>query len=172
VVVAVGIWSLRGQRLTTRTVWFRAPQYVSYQWSRDGVDIGGATGGALTPHSTGEYTCTVTAQNQAGSSTQTSKPLAIFKVGKPKLNNKRGTATISITAHGAGAVKLVGKNVSSQRSKIGKSTRVKLTVKPKGRAKRSLKRKGKVAVKVTITFTPTGGTATSQNRSILLKRKR
>jgi uncharacterized protein (DUF2147 family) len=49
---------------------FRAPASFAYQWKRNGVDI--ATGPTFTPNAAGDYTCTVTATNQAGSTLQTS----------------------------------------------------------------------------------------------------
>jgi PKD domain len=51
---------------------YRAPASFAYQWKRNGSDI--ATGAAFTPTSTraGDYTCIVTATNQAGSTSQTS----------------------------------------------------------------------------------------------------
>ena len=49
---------------------FRAPAGFAYQWKRNGSNI--ATGPTFTANLTGDYTCTVTAINQAGSTSQTS----------------------------------------------------------------------------------------------------
>jgi DNA-binding beta-propeller fold protein YncE len=49
---------------------FRAPSGVAYRWKRNGSKI--ASGPAFTPNVTGDYTCTVTATNQAGSTSRTS----------------------------------------------------------------------------------------------------
>jgi len=49
---------------------FRAPASFAYQWKRNGANI--ATGPTFTPTQAGDYTCTVTAANQAGSTSQTS----------------------------------------------------------------------------------------------------
>ena len=43
---------------------FRAPASFAYQWKRNGSNI--ATGPTFTPNLAGDYTCTVTATNQAG----------------------------------------------------------------------------------------------------------
>ena len=48
---------------------FGAPAGFAYQWEKDGSII--ATGATLTPTS-GDYTCTVTAKNQAGETSRTS----------------------------------------------------------------------------------------------------
>ena len=44
---------------------YRAPASFAYQWQRNGSNI--ATGPTFTPSLAGDYTCTVTATNQAGS---------------------------------------------------------------------------------------------------------
>jgi DNA-binding beta-propeller fold protein YncE len=53
---------------------YRAPQTFSYQWSRDGADIAGATASSIAAGSAGDYRCRVTAANHAGATTQTSAP--------------------------------------------------------------------------------------------------
>jgi hypothetical protein len=55
---------------------YRAPRSFSYQWSRDGTEISGATAAQLTATATpGSYRCEVTAANHAGSGVpQTSAP--------------------------------------------------------------------------------------------------
>ena len=49
---------------------FRAPASFAYQWKKNGSTI--ATGPTFTPNLAGDYTCTVTATNQAGDTLQTS----------------------------------------------------------------------------------------------------
>jgi hypothetical protein len=51
---------------------FRAPSRFAYRWKRNGSNI--AASPAFTPNQTGDYTCTVTASNQAGSASRTSPP--------------------------------------------------------------------------------------------------
>jgi hypothetical protein len=46
---------------------------------------------------------------------------------------------------------------------------VNLTVQATGRTKKTLNRAGRLKVKVTITFTPTGGTTRSRSVVVLLK---
>ena len=50
---------------------FRAPASFAYQWTRNGSNIA-QTSATFTPNLAGDYTCTVTATNQAGSTSQTS----------------------------------------------------------------------------------------------------
>jgi hypothetical protein len=49
--------------------------------------------------------------------------------------------------------------------------KVKLTVQATGKAKQTLARVGHVKVKVTITFTPTGGPARSRSTTVVLRRR-
>jgi hypothetical protein len=55
---------------------YRAPQRFSYSWTRNGAPIPGASGNTHVPSADGDYRCTVTASNPAGSSSQTSAPRA------------------------------------------------------------------------------------------------
>jgi ribonuclease PH len=47
-----------------------------------------------------------------------------------------------------------------------------LTVKPRGAAARTLKRKGTAKVKATVRFTPTGGTARTRATTVKLIKRR
>src|SRR4029079_4051128 len=109
-------------------------------------------------------------------------PSNAFELGKTKLNKKKGTATIAVSVPAAGDLTLTGKNVAPQKTSgrelLGSSSlrpvaagTSELKVKAKGKAKRKLKSKGKVKVKATITFTPNGGAASVQSRSVKLVKR-
>jgi DNA-binding beta-propeller fold protein YncE len=166
---------------------YRAPQSFAYRWSRDGADISGASSRLITANSPGEYRCRVTATNHAGSRAQTSDPHTVqpgppplqptsspsnsLTLGKPKLNNKNGTAKLPVTVPGPGTLVLSGKTVAKQRATPKQAGNVKLLIKPKGSAKSKLNSAGKVKVKVKVAYTPTGGTARTKTKTIkLLKR--
>jgi CheY-like chemotaxis protein/DNA-binding beta-propeller fold protein YncE len=53
---------------------YRAPQSIAYQWRLNDADIAGATANTVTASAPGDYRCTVTAANAAGSAKQTSAP--------------------------------------------------------------------------------------------------
>ena len=56
---------------------FRSPRTFAYQWQLDGTDIPGATTSSFTFTEPGDYTCGVTAANEAGSSSQTSAAFTV-----------------------------------------------------------------------------------------------
>jgi hypothetical protein len=123
----------------------------------------------------------VTAQNQAGSASQTSGSYGVFKVGKRKLNRNDGTATLAVTVPDRGKLSLSGKGVVKQRtprraqasSALARKVRagtVKLLVKAKGKAKKRLNRTGRAKVKVKVTYKPRGGERSSQTKTVKLKK--
>lgn len=65
---------------TTNGTWLNSPSSYSYQWRRDGVDIGSATSSAYTTTGSDDgksITCYVTATNAAGSAGHISNSLAV-----------------------------------------------------------------------------------------------
>ena len=53
---------------------YRVPQSFTFQWSVGGTGIAGASASSITASNGGDYSCRVTASNQAGSTAQTSAP--------------------------------------------------------------------------------------------------
>src|SRR4029077_19711830 len=53
---------------------YQAPPSFTFQWSKGSSEIAGANQSTLTASSAGNYSCLVTAQNHAGTATQTSAP--------------------------------------------------------------------------------------------------
>jgi hypothetical protein len=101
-----------------------------------------------------------------------------FSVGKVKKNRRNGTAKLTVSVPGPGALTLTGKGVVTQRPAASAFSRqvsaagaVKMLVKPKGKAKRKLNRTGKVKVRVAITYTPTGGSPNSQSKRLALRKR-
>ena len=92
-----------------------------------------------------------------------------FRFGKVKLNKKKGTATVAVIVPGAGVVRLVGSKKVKKATKTAKRAgTVKLLLKAKGKALRSLKSNGKVKVQAKFTFAPTGGTPASRTKVVKL----
>ena len=90
-----------------------------------------------------------------------------FTLGKPKLNKKKGTATLPVKVPGPGRLVLAGKGLKKATERVAKRASdhtVKLPVKSKGKTRKQLVRRGKVKVKVKVTYTPTGGTPTAMSK--------
>jgi hypothetical protein len=157
---------------------YRAPSNTSLQWSRDGTDIPGATGASFTATAAGDYSCRATASNFAGSTTQVSTPHRIslpsnsFKVGKLKLNRRKGTAKLAIFVPGPGKMTLAGAGLVRQGANSRRGGKLSLTIKPRGKKKHKLEQKGKVKVRAKLTFVPTGGTARTVKKKMVLKMRR
>jgi hypothetical protein len=93
------------------------------------------------------------------------------KVGKAALHWHRGTATLPVRVPGAGELSLAGDGLRAVTKTVDSAGRESLRVKPKGRKKRTLKRRGKVTVKPEVTFELTGsGTRTRSERLRLIYR--
>jgi low density lipoprotein receptor-related protein 5/6 len=56
---------------------YRAPTSFAFSWSRDGAEVAAASASSLQASTPGDYRCTVTASNLAGSAAQTSAPHSI-----------------------------------------------------------------------------------------------
>jgi hypothetical protein len=108
------------------------------------------------------------------------RPSNAFSFGKVKLHRHSGTAILKIDVPGPGKLTLGGKGIRPGRAAPGTSAArvravseagtVTLTVHAKGKAKRKLDRTGKVKVKAKVTFTPTGGSARTDTKTVRLKK--
>jgi hypothetical protein len=112
-------------------------------------------------------------------------PSNVFTKGKLKLNKKNGTGTLTVTVPGAGVLTLADANGSkkataSKRKRKPKLVKpatlkptaagtVKVPLKPTGAGKKILRKKGKLKFKATLSFTPTGGSASTQSLRGTLK---
>jgi ABC-type phosphate transport system substrate-binding protein len=106
-------------------------------------------------------------------------PSNAFSVTKKAISSKNGKATISLKLPGPGKVVMVGKAKNGKKAisvgkvtlNAGKAGTFNLTLNPSGAAKQVLKQAGSLKVNLTITFTPTGGSAKSSKTSVTLKLK-
>jgi hypothetical protein len=123
----------------------------------------------------GLYDVTLTAKTNGGATVaQTGKVEVLqvkIKLGKVKLNKKKGTATLPVGVPTAGTLTVSGKGiVKSQRKSTGPKT-LKVTIKAKGKAKAKLGKTGKAKVKAKIAFKPTNGAPVTKTKPITLKKK-
>jgi hypothetical protein len=96
---------------------------------------------------------------------------AKIKLGKVKLNKKKGTATLPVGVPTAGTLTVSGKGVVKAQRKATGPTTLKVTIKAKGKAKKKLNATGKAKVKAKIVFKPENGAAVTKSKSITLKKK-
>ncbi len=110
-----------------------------------------------------------------------SPPSNDFVLGKVKKNKNKGTAVLTVNVPGPGTLTLSGGGLKAQRvggASISKAVSsagpVHLKVKAKGHKKTKLLHNGKIKVKATVTYTPTGdlpGVAKTETQPIKLVKK-
>ena len=90
-----------------------------------------------------------------------------FRISRIFLDRKRGRATLVVLAPGPGELFLRG--AVPRRRRFGAAARLLLRVVPKAPKRRALRRKGALRLRVTVTFAPRGGEASSRTLSLRLK---
>lgn len=100
-------------------------------------------------------------------------PSNAFTFGKPVLNRAKGSARLPVSVPGGGTlqiadVKTKGKRIKGKLLQAYAAT-VPLPVKPTKSARKVLAAKGKVELRVAVTFTPTGGIPATQTRKLTLR---
>ncbi|HEV2790180.1 MAG TPA: glycosyl hydrolase [Solirubrobacterales bacterium] len=91
-----------------------------------------------------------------------------FRVDRVLLNRRRGTATLVLGGPGPGEVRLAG--ASPRRRLAAGPGSVRLRVVPRAAQRRALRKKGTLRLWVTVTFEPTGGTASSRTLIVRLRK--
>lgn len=107
-------------------------------------------------------------------SIQSTPPSNLVSLGKPILNKKKGTAKLPVTVPGAGTLTIADVKQTKKRIKTKTLTAtaagtLNLPVKPTKSARKILAEKGKLKIKVAVTFTPTGGFPATVTRKLTLK---
>jgi hypothetical protein len=159
---------------------YRAPASISYRWRRDKHLIAHKDSISLRARKLGDYRCVATAHNAAGIRSQTSAPLAVFKIGKPDLDRASGTARLKVTVPDPGKLRLTSGGglghsrhapsvVRPQAKRLHRPGTTTLLVKPKGKAKKRLRQAGRVKVKIEVLFKPKGEHSDHQIRTLRLK---
>jgi hypothetical protein len=104
-------------------------------------------------------------------------PTNVFSIVGTQRNRKKGTAVLSVNVPNPGDLTASGNGVkaaSAGRALISKSVGpgpTQLLIRAKGKKKRKLNTTGEVKLAVTLTYTPTGGSASSQWTTVKLKKK-
>lgn len=92
-------------------------------------------------------------------------------LGEATRNKRKGTAKLSAEVPCAGALELGGKGLKPVAKQAPGAGEVELPVKTKGKTKKKLRRKGKAKVEAEVTFTPNGGTPTTEDAKVKLVKK-
>jgi hypothetical protein len=107
------------------------------------------------------------------------EPSHNFTIGSIVRNRKKGTARVKVSVPGPGRLALSGKGVRAQTASrrdsaaaksVAAAGTVALLVRAKGRQSRRLEHAGKVKLKVSITYTPTGGSPGSTTLKLNLRK--
>src|SRR5262249_49989473 len=95
------------------------------------------------------------------------EPTNTFTLGAVTRNTKKGTATLAVGVPNPGDLTATGSGVQASRATEAKSVlsagTVALVIKATGKKLKKLRRKGKVTVALSIAYTPTNGSATTQS---------
>lgn len=104
------------------------------------------------------------------------QPSNSFALGAITRNKKKGTARLTVQVPNPGELSVTGKGVKASAAGAAASPTVtagtvQLRIAAKGKKRRKLKETGKVKLKPTITYTPTGGDPSSQSAAVRLKKR-
>jgi hypothetical protein len=160
---------------------YRAPQRFSFRWRRGRHLIRRARSSALKPRRIGDYRCVARASNAAGSSSQASNPLAVFKVGRARLRPGGTAARLKVAVPDPGRLVLRSGDVGQRhpgragRAAVARKVRrgeVWLPVKLTARIRRRLRHRGRVKLKASVIYVPRGEQAEHQSRTLVLNGRR
>jgi hypothetical protein len=94
-----------------------------------------------------------------------------FVIGALRLNKKRGIGKLTVAVPGAGQLKATGKGLKQATASSSAAGDVVLKLRAKGRKLAALDRSGKVKLKVTLAWAPTGNPGSTQTDKVKLKKK-
>ena len=94
-----------------------------------------------------------------------------LRLGKAKLNKKRGSAKLTVKVPGPGKLKLAQTGSVKGQHERADQCEPKLSVKPRGKAQKRLNKRGKAKVKAKVTYTPDGGTSDTESTKIKLVKR-
>jgi hypothetical protein len=98
------------------------------------------------------------------------EPSNAFGFGEVTRNRRKGSATLTVSLPGPGALKTSGTGVKAAEATATGPGAVQLTIKAVGKAKRMLNDAGKATLRPGVTYTPTGGSPGTQAMRLKLKK--
>jgi hypothetical protein len=96
---------------------------------------------------------------------------ASLELGKPALNKAKGTARLPATVSGPGELVLSAPHLRRDVVHAARAGTFELAVKPKGKRRRRLARRGHAAFAPRVTFTPDAGKSVTDARRMLLRKR-
>lgn len=138
-------------------VWPIAP--VSFDFGDGATAAGNSVSHTYT--APGAYRVSLLAKDAAGTPVEASGSITIapsnaFRLGKLKLNRRRGTATLTVELPGPGEVVLSGAGVATAKAQARRAGALKLPVRLRGKGRRRLRTRGRLKLRLRVAFTPTG----------------
>jgi hypothetical protein len=98
------------------------------------------------------------------------RPSNLFTLAKPKLNGKKGTATLLVTVPGPGGLVLKGQGIKRRTKSAAGAGTVKLLIKATKKTTKRLTRTGKASVAATVTYLPIGGDPRTKSKRLTLRK--
>ena len=99
------------------------------------------------------------------------EPSNVITLGALTRNVNKGTANLLVTVPGPGELSLAGTKVTTANTALGGPVDVTLKIKAAGKAKKKLRKTGKVKASVDVSYTPTNGTLAVINLPVKLKKQ-
>ena len=99
------------------------------------------------------------------------RPSNRFRLIDKRRNKRRGTAKMIVRVPGPGSMKLAGKSLAevSRRATGANSSKLRLKVKPRGRLRNKLERRGRATARPKLTYEPAGGTERTKGKRVVLR---
>jgi hypothetical protein len=121
----------------------------------------------------GTYEVSLTGTASGGAATSAVAKLQVVKatlrVGRPRLNRKRGTALLPVTVPDAGILTLRGRGVRSLQREPQSARTLRIPIKPRGKAKGRLGRTGKARVSARLKYKPLPGMPVTVRKALALR---
>jgi hypothetical protein len=104
------------------------------------------------------------------SATSPAPPSNLFTLGKPKLNQRRGTAQLPVTVPAPGELALSGNGVAAAKT-VRVQTAVRLVIRASAAKLKRLVQTGRVTVKPKVTYTPDFGDPSTRSTKLGLSKR-
>jgi len=99
------------------------------------------------------------------------RPSNVFRLGRARLDRRKGLATVPVTVPGPGSLLLTGRGVRRLLRSAPRAGKVTLALRPTKKERGRLRKTGGIRVKFTVAFTPRGGEAASRDGRVTLRLK-